>query len=161
MNDCADQCTKQCCGTLAKFSQDQSNVVQIDAGRSYQIGSIQVNVLAGRHIEFQWRHILDTMSPLRTIRYAGNLPFLYRANRFFREAGECVVFDITVEEKRILILGSLALDPDVQYPEGSECLGRRKDSAPAQKQKHDQKERHRRGFGGCPFRSSERSILYA
>ena len=75
-------CTKQCCGTLAKFSQDQSNVVQIDAGRSYQIGSIQVNVLAGRHIEFQWRHILDTMSPLRTIRYAGNLPFLYRANRF-------------------------------------------------------------------------------
>ena len=115
-------CTKQCCDTLAEFSEDQSNVIQIDAGRSYQIGSIQINVLHRRHIEFQWRHIFDTMSPLRIVRYAGNLPFLFQANRFFREAGESIVFDINAGGKRIILLGSLALDPDEQYPEGADIL---------------------------------------
>ncbi len=115
-------CTKQCCDTLAEFSEDQSNVIQIDAGRSYQIGSILVHVLSGRHIEFQWQHIFDTMSPLRIIRYAGNLPFLFQANRFFREAGQSVVFDINAGGKKLLLLGSLALDPDEQYPESADVL---------------------------------------
>ena len=117
-------CTKQCCDTLAEFSEDQSNVVQIEAGRSYHFGSIDIDVLKGRHIEFQWRHILDTMSPVRTLRYVKNLPFLYQANRFFKEEGESVVFSITAGEdrKRILLLGSLALHPDEQYPEGADVL---------------------------------------
>ena len=117
-------CTKHCCDTLANFSEDQSNVVQIDTGRSYHFGSIDIDVYKGRHIEFQWRHILDTMSPIRTLRYARNLPFLYQANRFFKEEGESVAFGITLGEdrKRILLLGSLALHPDEQYPEGADVL---------------------------------------
>lgn len=129
-------CTKQCCDTLREFSEDQSNVVQIEAGRSYRIGTISINVLKGRHIEFQRRHILDTMSPGRVLRYASNLPFLYQANRIFQEAGESVVFDIMAGDdkrmrgdpvrrsngKRILLLGSLALHPDETYPEGVDIL---------------------------------------
>ena len=115
-------CTKQCCDTLERFLDDQSNVVQIDINRSYRIGSIVIDVLKGRHIEFLWSHILDTMSPLRVLRHAGNLPYLFRANRLFREAGESVAYYIRAEGKRILLLGSLALAPDVQYPEGADIL---------------------------------------
>ena len=85
-------------------------------------GRIEITVLKGRHIEFQRRHIPDTMSPARMIRYAGNLPFLFWANRTFREAGEIVAFDVKAEGKELLILGSLALDPDESYPEGADVL---------------------------------------
>ena len=115
-------CSKQCCDTLERFSEDQSNVVQIDAGQSFRLGSITVDVLKGRHIEFQWRHLFDTMSPGRVLRYAGNLPFLFQANRFFKEAGQSLVFDIKADGRRLLLLGSLALDPGEQYPEGADVV---------------------------------------
>ena len=115
-------CTGQSCRTLGEFLEDQSNVVQIEPGRTYRIGSIDIDVLKGRHIEFQWRHLLDTMSPLRTLRYAGNLPFLYQANHLFKEAGESVVFQIRAGGRQILLLGSLALDPGEQYPEDVDIL---------------------------------------
>ena len=120
-------CTKQCCETMERFSEEQSNVVRIDAGRSYQIGSIHIDVLKGRHIDFMWSRLFDTMSPARMLRYAGNLPFLYQANRFFKEAGQSVAFCITAgdhkaAERRLLLLGSLALDADEEYPEGVDIL---------------------------------------
>ncbi len=115
-------CTKQCCDTLEGFLEDTSNVVQIDTGRSYDIGSIKIDVLKGRHIEFQKRHILDTLTPFRVIRYCRNLPFLYWANRTFKEAGESVAFLIRAEGKQILLLGSLAADPEENYPEGVDVL---------------------------------------
>ena len=115
-------CTNQCCETLGEFSGDLSNVVQINTGRSYRIGSIDIDVLRGRHIAFQWSHLFDTLSPLRTLRYAGNLPFLFQANRLFQEAGESVVFHIRAEGRRILLLGSLSLDPEESYPEGVDVL---------------------------------------
>ncbi len=115
-------CTRQCCETLEMFIGDESNVVQIDTGRSYRIGSIYIDVLKGRHIEFQWRHILDTMTPLRVIRYARNLPFLFQANRLFKEAGESVAFHIHAGDRDILLLGSLALDPEECYPENVDVL---------------------------------------
>lgn len=115
-------CTRQSCDTLERFLEDQSNVVQIDTGRSYRIGSIEIDVLKGRHIEFQRRHILDTMTPARMLRYAGNLPFLYWANRIFQEAGESVAFLIKAGGKQILLLGSLAIDEKQQYPKGVDVL---------------------------------------
>ena len=115
-------CSKQCCDTLERFSEDQSNVVQIDAGQSFRLGSITIDVLKGRHIDFQWRHLFDTMSPGRVLRYAGNLPFLFQANRFFKEAGQSLVFDIKADGRRLLLLGSLALDPGEQYPEGADVV---------------------------------------
>lgn len=126
-------CTRQCCSTVESFLEETSNVVQIRVGQTYDLynpehpapgepGFIRIGVLQGRHIEFQFRHILDTLSPLRVIRYVRNLPFLYWANRIFKEAGEIVAFDVKAEHKELLILGSLALDPAETYPEGVDVL---------------------------------------
>ncbi len=114
--------TRQCCETLGQFLEDESNVVQIDVGRTYNIGSMEIDVLKGRHIEFQKSHILDTLSPGRVLRYFRNLPFLYWANRTFKEAGESVAFHLKAEGKHLLILGSLAVDPEEYYPEGVDVL---------------------------------------
>ena len=132
--------TKQCCRTLESFLGDQSNVVQIRPGRTYDLyneahadeghahpsagepGHVRIRVLRGRHIDFQLRHLTDTMRPGRVLRYAGNLPFLLWANRTFREAGEIVAYDIHAEGREILLLGSLALDAQETYPEGVDVL---------------------------------------
>ncbi len=115
-------CTKHCCELIEGFLDDQSNVVQIDMNRSYKIGSIDIDVLKGAHIEFQKSHIFDTLTPLRVLRYAGNLPFLFWANRTFTEGGECVPFLVRAEGKQVLILGSLAIDPQTDYPQGVDVL---------------------------------------
>ena len=142
--DAALFCTKQCCDTLEGFLEDMSNVALISPGRTYDLynakdpegqslpgthhplpgepGYMSVCVLRGKHIEFQLRHVMDTLNPVRMIRYAGNLPFLFWANRTFREAGEIVAFDVKAEGREILILGSLALSPDEAYPEGADVL---------------------------------------
>ena len=62
------------------------------------------------------------MKLVHLLRYAGNLPFLYWANRIFKEAGQIVAFDIRAEKREILILGSLALDPEETYPENVDVL---------------------------------------
>lgn len=115
-------CTHQCCDTLEGFLEDQSNIVQIDTGRTYKIGSIDIDVLKGRHIEFQMSHIFDTLTPFRLLKYHRNLPFLYWANRIFKENGESVAFCVRAEGKTILILGSLAVDPSETYPENADVL---------------------------------------
>ena len=82
----------------------------------------RITPLRARHIAFRWRYILDTLSPWRMIRYAGNLPFLFWANRTFKEAGEIVAYDIKAEGREILLLGSLALDPAETYPKHADVL---------------------------------------
>ena len=115
-------CTRQCCETLARFEEDCSSVVEIVPGQHLEIGDIDITPIHSRHIEFQWKRIFDTMPPHRLIRYAGNLPFLIWGNRTFREMGEIVAYDVKAEGREVLILGSLALDPDETYPEGADVL---------------------------------------
>ena len=115
-------CTRQCVKTLERFEADQDRVVEIQPDRTYPIGDIRITPLRARHIVFRWRYILDTLSPWRMIRYAGNLPFLFWANRTFKEAGEIVAYDIRAEGREILLLGSLALDPEETYPKHPDVL---------------------------------------
>ena len=124
-------CTGQCCETLEGFLEDTSNIVQIEAGRIFRIGSIAIDVLKGRHIEFQWRHIFDTMTPPRVLRYAGNLPYLFWANRTFREAGESVVFHISEGNSPVRAEGTDETSPKPKRPwsspvrpEGTDDFGR-------------------------------------
>ena len=132
-------CTKQSCDTLERFLEDASNVVCIRPGQTYALyneqgdalhthpqpgdpGYVSIHVLQGRHIDFRYRYLFDTLSPWRVLRYARNLPFLYWANRLFKEAGEIVAFDVRAQNREILILGSLALDPEETYPEHVDVL---------------------------------------
>jgi L-ascorbate metabolism protein UlaG (beta-lactamase superfamily) len=47
---------------------------------------------------------------------------MQKENRICVEAGETVVYDISTANKRILLLGSLNLDDNTEYPEGADLL---------------------------------------
>lgn len=115
-------CTKGCADTLEEFCDDMSSVVLIKPHRTCPIGDIRITPLRAKHIDFQLKHVMETMNPVRMVRYAGNLPFLFWANRHFKEKGEIVAFDIRAEGRTVLLLGSLGLDPDETYPESPDVL---------------------------------------
>lgn len=115
-------CTRQCVRTMEKFTDSADNLVEIQPGRTYPIGSVVIRPLRAKHIDFKISHIFDTLTPWRVIRYIGNMPFLLWANRNFKENGEIVAYDISAEGKEILLLGSLAIDPSETYPEHVDVL---------------------------------------
>ena len=102
-----------------KFS---GNIAVIKPGMELTFSDITVHVLRGKHIEFDRRYIPATLSPYRVLRYPPNMPFLFWANRTFQEGGQIVAFEICAEEKQILLLGSLNLLPEENYPHRPDLL---------------------------------------
>lgn len=115
-------CTARPAKTLEQYTQETDRVAQIRVGDIIPIGDIRIRVLKGKHIEFQMKRIFDTMTPLRVLRHWRNMPFLLWANREFQEGDETVAFEIKAEGKRVLLLGSLALDERESYPTGADLL---------------------------------------
>jgi L-ascorbate metabolism protein UlaG (beta-lactamase superfamily) len=115
-------CTEQCCRTMERYTDQNDRMVCVRPGNEILLGGVQVDVLKGKHIEFQYSHFSDSLSLSRLVRYARNLPSLVWANRSFKEAGEIVAYRIRAEEREILLLGSLALDENETYPEGVDIL---------------------------------------
>lgn len=115
-------CTEQCCKTLERYTDQNDRMVCVRPGNEIRLGGVRVDVLKGKHIDFQLSHLTDSLTPLRLMRYARNIPSLFWANHAFKEAGEIVAYRIRAEEKQILLLGSLALDPDEVYPQGVDVL---------------------------------------
>lgn len=115
-------CTEYPARTLENFTDATGNVAALRVGDRIPIGGIQLRVLKGAHIVFDKRRAHETLSPSRIIRYAKNLPFLLYANHKFKDGGETVSYEICAEGKKLLLLGSLALAEDEQYPEHVDLL---------------------------------------
>lgn len=115
-------CTDCPSRTLEKYAEDTQNVVKIRMGDEISIGDVKIKILQGKHIDFDKRLLKNILNPLRLLKYARNLPFLFWANRAFQEGGESVVYHIKAEGKELLLLGSLNLDEETQYPEEVDLL---------------------------------------
>ncbi len=115
-------CTACPAETLERFTEETGRVVRIRVGDCIPIGGMKIWVRKGRHIDFQIKRIFETMSPLRVLRHWRNLPFLLWANHTFKDGNETVAFEIQAEGRRILLLGSLALDEREVYPQGADLV---------------------------------------
>ena len=115
-------CTQTPAETLEKYTDNADSIVCIRPGMSLPLGDAVIRVYKGRHIAFRLSHLTDTIRPLRVLKHIGNVPFLLWANRSFPENGETVVYEIDAEGKKVLLLGSLALDPEEEYPVGADLL---------------------------------------
>ena len=136
-----NKATVYCTGTprrmLVSKGVDVSRLVEVSPGDSLVIGPFDVSVLKSRHIAFDARLVLRTFLSPRVLSRPGNMKYLLRENKVCLEAGETVVYDITVHgvtsrgadapnasacDKHILLLGSLNLDDGTEYPTGADLL---------------------------------------
>jgi L-ascorbate metabolism protein UlaG (beta-lactamase superfamily) len=115
-------CTAKPHEVLVSKGVDEIRIREIKPGDRLGFGPFEVRVLKGKHIVFNMGLVLKTFFNPRVLTYRNNLGYLLKENRICVEAGETVAYDISVVDKRILLLGSLNLDDDTEYPKGVDLL---------------------------------------
>jgi len=115
-------CTKKPCDILTSKGVEVEHLNQISTGDVLRFGPFTVRVLKGKHIAFSiWLLTKKLLNPCNLL-YRDKLRYLLTENKVCTEAGETVIFDITASGKRILLLGSLNLDINTDYPTGADLL---------------------------------------
>lgn len=125
--DATVYCTRAAARTLEKYLEDGGNLVLVSPGMRWRLGRMRITVHRGAHLPFSlrlagerlWRWRRPGHRALTCLR---NLLFLARAHPLFPEKGETVVYEIEAEGKRILLLGSMALDEKTVYPKQVDLL---------------------------------------
>jgi len=115
-------CTKTPRETLISKGVGSERIQVIKPGDCLYFPPFEIRVLKGKHIVFDMRRIIQTFFSPRIFKYRKNLKKMLSENRINTESGETVVYDITVQGERILLMGSLNLDDDVEYPAGADLL---------------------------------------
>jgi L-ascorbate metabolism protein UlaG (beta-lactamase superfamily) len=115
-------CTAKPREVLVSKGVDETRVQKIKPGNKLIFGPFEVRVLKGKHIVFNWGLVIKTFLRALILANRNNLGYILKENRICVEAGETVVYDIVVDSKRVLLLGSLNLDDDTEYPAGADLL---------------------------------------
>ena len=115
-------CTETPADTIAGMTDRVDNVAVIRPGMEIPIGKIRVKALQGKHITFDKPLIRSALNPKKLVKYARNIPFLAWANKAFKENGETLVYEVNAEGKKVLVMGSLALDDATEYPTDVDLL---------------------------------------
>lgn len=107
-------CTQTPCRTLKKHKVKENRIKVIAPGDEFNIGKFNIKVYHGRHVDFDAEHIKKVF-----LDCAVRLPlFLYYwiTNETMNENDEIVIFEITNNGKRVLVMGSYGSDDKVTYP---------------------------------------------
>ena len=115
-------CTKKPQEVLVSKGVEKSRIQNINPGDTINIGPFEVKVLKGRHIVFNKGLIMRTLFSSRVLRYWGSFKRILRDKESREKNTETVIYDINTQGKRILLLGSLNLDSEVEYAPGADLL---------------------------------------
>ncbi|WP_343249503.1 MBL fold metallo-hydrolase [Diplocloster hominis] len=115
-------CTDCPAATLEHYGVSYGHIIRITLGERISIGGIQITVLPGKHITFDWRLIAGVLFRPQTYLQLQNSLFLAKMHRRFPENGETVIYQIEAEGKMLLLMGSLGLSDGVDYPQGADLL---------------------------------------
>lgn len=118
-------CSKTPRNSLIRLGITADDIIEIHAGQHLIFGEnndLRVTAYQGQHVKFDFKLVLKTFFNKSLFKHAANIiPFL-RLNRICQEAGETIHFLIEAENKRLFILGSSALDANVEYPKHCDLL---------------------------------------
>jgi L-ascorbate metabolism protein UlaG (beta-lactamase superfamily) len=115
-------CTAKPRDVLISKGVDETRIRQIKPGDNLGFGPFEVKVLKGKHIVFNTGLVIKTFFSPCVLTYRRNLGYMLKENRICVEAAETVVYDICAANKRVLLLGSLNLDDNTEYPKGADLL---------------------------------------
>ena len=107
-------CTKTPKATLVKRGVSPERITEIAPGGSFTVGDFTVNVLRGRHIDFDINYILSVL-PGCVMRFPQTFRLLYYI-KALPENGEIVSFTVTNGGFTALVLGSYGFAPEETYP---------------------------------------------
>lgn len=108
--------------TLSAMAEDTGNVVEIKPGDRIAIGGVSVRVWQGKHAVPGLRMTLAALFSPRNLRYPRNALALWQLNRHFPEKGQTYLYELRAEGKTVLVMGSLGLRANVDYPVGADLL---------------------------------------
>ena len=100
----------------------EEHLSEISPGTILNIGSFQIKVLKGAHIVFDKAMFIRAFLRLCIPANFKRLQHILKENKQYGEFGETIAFDIQSQGKRILLLGSLNLDDNTDYPKGADLL---------------------------------------
>lgn len=121
-SDATVYCSELPAATLEKKYVDGDQIVIIRPGDTLYFGQIQVTALPGKHIHFDSELIRHTFLNPRVLRHLPNLALLLFKHHSYPEGNETLTFQIDAGGKRILVLGSLSLDENTEYPDYVDML---------------------------------------
>ncbi len=120
--DATVHCPAPAAATLEGWLEECGNVVRTLPGESWRVGGIRIRAHRGAHVPFTPYLAARTLFQQRNFCYLRNALFLAWAHPRFPEKGETLVYEVEAEGKRVLLLGSMALDSGTVYPEGADLL---------------------------------------
>jgi L-ascorbate metabolism protein UlaG (beta-lactamase superfamily) len=114
-------CSKIAAQNLIDCGVQSGRIHIVAPGETITEGPFSIRVLAGKHIIFDLKLLLKTFFNIRIIRYFGNFLVMLKLARQFKE-GQTLVYEIKVDGKRLLHLGSLNLAEQESYLPGADIL---------------------------------------
>lgn len=121
-SDATVYCSALPAATLEKKKADSDQIVIIRPGDILHFGEIKVTPLPGKHINFDAKLIRHTFLNLRILWYFPNFLSLLFRNHTYTEGNETLAYLIETGGKKVLVLGSLALDEGTEYPKYVDML---------------------------------------
>ena len=115
-------CTATPKETLILKGVEASSIYKIAPGDVLSFGPFEVRVLKGKHVVYNKGLLIKTIVNPRIFSNLSNFRYLRKENKKCAEAGETVIYDVKVSNKRILLMGSLNLDDDTEYPKGADLM---------------------------------------
>lgn len=114
-------CSEIAADSLLREGVERSRITVIHPGELLEAGPFTVRVFKGKHIKFNGALILKTLFNRRVAAYRHTLRAVLKDLRNYPE-GQVLVFSIEAEDKKVMVLGSLNMDPSERYPPGADML---------------------------------------
>lgn len=115
-------CTRAPHDTLRGLGVDQEQLRLIAPGDAFEIDDTRVTAYQSRHVKYDGVILRRTLLSPRILRHARNLPKAINGFRRYPENGETLGFLIEGDGSKLFAMGSLNLDPAVEYPTGMDLL---------------------------------------
>lgn len=121
-NDTVVYCTKAPYRTLKRKGCSNENLKLIEAGSVFSVGDFRITAYKGNHIKLSKLDCIKTLFSQRVMQNRKGLIGKLLKFASCLERKETLCYFVEAYDKRILILGSLALAPDIVYPTGADLV---------------------------------------
>ncbi len=114
--------TKTPAKTLMRHGVPEGRLSEVAPGDVFTFGTTTVRAFQSRHCRFDAALTVRTLFGKRARRDPVQLVRLLRRHFAYKEKGEILCYEVSSDDVRVIVLGSLGLDPKTSYPQGADLL---------------------------------------